>query len=481
MAQSRKSRRATRTLRPEAADLLPLYQQLLSRPVVQGYLHAAHTRLRWCLLTPLVILWGLVFQRLSADHTTDAVVSYLRAGGADGLDPAPQRSQPLSQCLHSESNSAYVQGRNRLPLAVLHSALGQVRQWIAAQYRPERLTWQGQTVRVLDGTTFRMPLRPALAKAYGRAANGRRVSDWVVAKAVAAFCLHTQAAIAFAEGRGTTSEVSLARSIIAQDPVPHSVYVADRVFGIYWLVQVTQALGHPVVVRLQNRVARWLLHTVGRKRLRSGTECRVVWAAQPRNRREADLPSVAVPGRLLYVRVQQRGYRPFDVYLFTTLLDEQRYPFTQVCGLYAQRWVGESDLRHIKTTLEMEEFDVKSPEMFRKELAAGLLTYNLICAWMTKAAQQAGVAPTDLSFSRCARRLRDFGRYGAPAWVEPGQEEAWLLERLAQCRLAKQPHKVAHEPRKVRKRPEVYPALKGSRKVARHKIKQASKNQHRLP
>jgi hypothetical protein len=477
MAQSRKSRAG----RPSAGELLPLYQELFSRPVVKGWVQAAHARLRWCLLTPLVILWGLVFQRLADDHTTDAAVCYLRAGGADRLDPDPRSPEPLSRRLRSESNSAYVQGRNRLPLAVLQSALGRVRQWIAAQYSPETLTWKGHAVRVLDGTTFRMPARPALVKAYGRAANGRGVSDWVIAKSVVAFCLHTQAAIAFTEGPGTTSEGALARRVIEQDPVPHSIYLADRAFGTYRLVQITHALGHPVVVRLRRQEARRLLQTAGRKRLPSGTEVRVVWEVQPGNHVEADLAQGPIPGRFLYLRVQQRGYRPFDVYLFTTLLDRRRYSLAAVCALYAQRWAGELDYRHVKTTLEMEEFDVKSPELFRKELAAGLLTYNLICAWMTKAAQSAGVAPTDLSFSRSARRLRDFVRSGAPAWVKPGEEETWLLGRLAQCRLAKQPNKVSHEPRKVRRRPAVYPALKGSRKVARRKIKRASKNQHRLP
>lgn len=478
MAQSR---RPSRACRPSAGDLLPLYQELFSRPVVKSYLQAAQSHLRWCLLTPLVILWGLVFQRLADDHTTDAVVCHLRAGGADDLDPDPRHAEPLSRRLRSESNSAYVQGRNRLPLAVLHGALARVDQWLAAQYGPETLTWKGHAVRVLDGTTFRMPARPALVKAYGRAAGRRGVSEWVVAKAVVAFCLHTQAAIAYAAGPGTTSEGALTRPVMAQDPVPNSVYLADRGFGRYQVVQVGHATGHPVVLRLRRQEARRLLKTVGRKRLPSGTERRVVWVPQPGNQLEADLSQAPIAGRLLYLRIQQRGYRPFDVYLFTTLQDEVRYPLADLCALYARRWGGELDYRHVKTTLEMEEFDVKSPEMFRKELAAGLLTYNLICAWMTKAAQQAGVAPTDLSFSRCARRLRDFVRQGAPAWVPPGEEETWLLERLAQCHLVRSPNKVAREPRQVRRRPQVYPALKGSRKVARRKLKKASTNQHRLP
>jgi hypothetical protein len=42
-----------------------------------------------------------------------------------------------------------------------------------------------------------------------------------------------------------------------------------------------------------------------------------------------------------------------------------------------------------------------------------------------------------------------------------------LLARLAQCRLMRQPYKIVYEPRKVRRRPQVYPALNGDRKVAR--------------
>jgi len=49
----------------------------------------------------------------------------------------------------------------------------------------------------------------------------------------------------------------------------------------------------------------------------------------------------------------------------------------------------------------MEQFEVKTSDMFRKELAAGLLTYNLICALMVKAAQIGHLLPSQLSFARC--------------------------------------------------------------------------------
>ena len=121
----------------------------------------------------------------------------------------------------------------------------------------------------------------------------------------------------------------------------------------------------------------------------------------------------------------------------------------------------------------MEEFDVRTAEMFRKELAAGLLTYNLICALMVKAAIQANIRPNQLSFSRCWRRLRDILTSYVPEWViAENQLEDWLMTRLAKCRLPHQPDKVKHEPRKVRRRPQVFPALKGSRDRARKEVLQ---------
>ena len=119
----------------------------------------------------------------------------------------------------------------------------------------------------------------------------------------------------------------------------------------------------------------------------------------------------------------------------------------------------------------MEEFDVQSTALFRKELAAGLLTYNLICAFMVKAALIADLPPSQLSFSRCWRRIQDFLLKGIPAWVyAAGSVQNYLLQRLAKCKLAHQPNKVRYEPRKVRRRPAIYPPLKGDRQTARQEF-----------
>jgi len=461
---------------PAPEELLPLFPELLPGTIVEPLVKASGVKLYWRLLTPLVILWGFIFQRLNSDHTCEAMVSHLHSGAADHLVPVDPVAGPLSKRLTSESTSAYVQGRNRLPLSVLQEALRHVFTVLAGWLRTKdaTTTWKGHAVRLLDGTTFRLHPTEAILKDYTQASNQTGTNYWVIVRSLAAFCGFSQALVAYAEAPTTTSEPALIRVVMAQDPELNSLYIEDRNFGSFRLVQVARAYHKQVVTRLNACTARLLFKGVGLPgKLRSGADYRVAWAPQPWAQLEPDLPTTPVEGRLLYVRLCQKGFRPIDLYLFTTLLDPVLYPLEEIVALYGWRWQVEIDYRHIKTTLEMDEFNVKSPEMFRKELAAGLLTYNLICALMVKAALKANLSPTRLSFSRCWRRVRDLLVQGVPAWViAQGGVEDYVLDRLAKCTLPRQPNKVAHEPRKVRRRPAVFPALKGDRQMARQQVLQ---------
>lgn len=461
---------------PTPEELLPVYQELLPCALVRVWVKASEVKLYWRLLTPLVIVWGFIVQRLQPDHTCDAVVSHLHTGAADGLVPPHPVAGRLSQRLTSESTSAYVQGRNRLPLSVLQAALRHVCSVLLGWLRAKEATttWKGHAVRLLDGTTFRLLPTEAILQEYTQASNQTGRAHWVVVRSLAAFCGFSQALIAYVEAPTSTSETALVRRVMEQDPTRNSVYVSDRNFGTFRVAQVARICQQHLLTRLNARTAQVLFRALHRPgTLQSGADHRVAWAPQPKAQVEPGLPTTPVEGRLLYARLTRKGFRPIDLYLFTTLLDVQQYPLEDLLALYGERWDVEINYRHIKTTLEMDEFNVKSPDLFRKELAAGLLTYNLVCALMTKAALKAHLSPTQLSFSRCYRRVRDLLVMGVPGWVmQQGSWEAYLLDRLAQCTVPRQPNKVAHEPRQVRRRPAVFPALKGSRQAARQKVLQ---------
>lgn len=422
--------------------------------------------------TPLVTVWGMVCQRLGRGGRSADVVSAFRGGSADDLDPQDRHAQPLSQRLHSEANAGYIQACERLPLAVLRLGRADLQASVALA-QAEVGHWHGHAVRLMDGTTYRLPARGDLPTLYGQAANQYGPSAWVTVKSVASFCLFSRTLVGHAEGAGTVSEASLLWAVLRADPERESVYVGDIGYGHYRVVQVAHASGHPLVVRLEARMARKLLRSLGLpERPASGWECPWTWQPDAAAVTEPDMPAPGIAGRLMYSRVTTATGAVIEVYLFTTLTDAVTYPLAEVTAVYARREQAELRYRDIKTTLAMEAFDVRSGAAFQRELEVGLLTFNLISALLTLAALTAEVDVAQLSFTNCLRRIRDTLQYGVPAWVSQQYARPldWLLARLAQCRLPARQHKVPFEPRAVRRRPAVFPALKGSRQDARHQL-----------
>ena len=87
----------------------------------------------------------------------------------------------------------------------------------------------------------------------------------------------------------------------------------------------------------------------------------------------------------VHLLIRQQGFRTKEIILVTTLLDAKTYTRAQLAKLYQLRWEVEVDLRHVKTTLGMDEFRGKTPQMVRQEIYAHLMAYNLLRTLMWEA------------------------------------------------------------------------------------------------
>lgn len=192
------------------------------------------------------------------------------------------------------------------------------------------------------------------------------------------------------------------------------------------------------------------------------------WAPSRADQSDPKMSVAPISGRLIYQRIERDGFRPVDLYFFTTLLDQSEYPVEELLALYGQRWHVELDLRYVKSTLDMDLLNAKSVAMIQKELWAGLAAYNLVRICMAMAAQGADLTPLSLSFAKCWRRVQRMLCALRPTDTpdEVAERLRRLLSSLAKCRLQKR-KLFRVEPRAVRRRPAVYPALKGSRDKAR--------------
>jgi hypothetical protein len=150
----------------------------------------------------------------------------------------------------------------------------------------------------------------------------------------------------------------------------------------------------------------------------------------------------------------------------TTLLDGAIYTREDIADLYHKRLHMELDIRNIKKTLSMDILSCQTPALLAKELWVHLLGYHLVRQTLAEAARSAGVTPRHVSFAGALQTLEAF---------------RWLLQCSAgegfrfACRvlyLAVGTHRIGHrpdrvEPRRVKRRVQLYPWLNQARAEAR--------------
>ncbi len=444
--------------KPSPAQLLTFFLKLLPRRALCQLPALKNLTFYDRLFTPMVTLWYLLFQRLNADHTLDAALSDARSGGADRIN------KKLSRRLRSDSTCSYSNARQRLPWQALLQALWLQAQWML-RLTPTTL-WHGLVIALIDGSTVRLRPHPGMAEELPPQRNQHRNrAYWCLLRVVVDFCALSGAALDCAMGSIHLSEQVLACQIILRSKLK-SLFLGDRNFGVFRIVQVARQAGQEVLLRLTDRRARKLL---GRA-LHPG-QYAVDWKPSSHDQLEPDCRKDSVRGRLLIAQVHRKGFRPIKLCLFTTLPDTAEFSLEQLVELYGLRWHIELNLRYLKAQMDLVQLEAKSPEMARKEWLAGLMAYNLVRGAQLCAALQVGCSPLTLSFSSVRRRLED--------WLEQSLQDqhplltswAGLLQRIARCRLPHRRKPRPNEPRAQRHLRLPYAALYGSRAVARRNLR----------
>ena len=448
------------------AQLLGLFGKLLPASTLAAWLalsdHAFYARA----FTPLITLWYLVFQRLSHKHSLSAVQEDALAGGADRLSPRGKRT--LSQLLRSEATTSFSDARKRLPLQVSQRTL---RHSAAHTHKcldiPRKL---GFKLGFVDGSTCRMRPLGDIPESFPahRTGNAKKPPYWCLARVVGVVCWATGVVLDSAMGNLKTSEQALSAEVFGAQSWEGWVLAGDRNFGVYCVARTLVAAGGQALLRLTEARARRLACSAGFT-LKPGLDAPLNWEPTHHDQCPAGVEPTAVVGRLLAVRVCPQGFRPFTLYLFTTLVDSQQCPAVTLAQVYGLRWQIELSFRYIKVQMDLGFLECRSAEMARKEWLAGLIAYNLIRWTMAAAAAVAKVPIESLSFSRAHELLLGWCLRHAN---RRRTRQSWkrLLERVAKARLPQRRKTRPPEPRAVRPFQKDVAKLYGSRAVARKQL-----------
>ena len=386
--------------------------------------------------------WGWLWQMLNHNASCREVVRQVQALCA--LQSGPRVD---------EDTGGYCQARAHLPQLLLEKALAASAR-TATQRAPALSLLGARPLKVVDGSSLRLPDTPANQKHFPQPPNQKRGCGFPVMKLVVLFCLTSGVLLARATGTLWESEARLLHRLLATLQ-PGDIVVGDRGFGNFVILALLAGAGVDFIGRVPTNSRR----VDFRQGRRLGRDDRVVcWAKGPRQGNWLSAADwAALPEqmevRVVRAQVRQRGFRSREITLVTTLLNPQLYPAAELLATYARRWRLELCLDDLKTTLGLETLKCLSPAMAEKELLVGLIAHNLLRCVMAEAAQIHDLALNRISFKGALDALRQFNHALCQTRCARRKKELWgvLLLTLARDLVPERPGR--REPRAVKRRP----------------------------
>jgi hypothetical protein len=428
----------------DPADLLELFQQLVSTEVLEGF-DTGHAGI----FSPWLVTWLMVWQRSQSNASLAEALAEAYLGPTFAYLPDCKRVRDQNISINT---SAFSQARSRLPMEAAVQVADIVFTTLTTELSP---TWQGRPAYLIDGSSLTLNHQPELVEQFPPALNQYGTSHWPVVRVVVAHELSTGLSPRWEwgpmYGPEATSETALAVGLLPRLPRA-SVIVYDRNFGIFAMTHAAVQAGHDVVVRMTAQ--RFRAVTRGMRQTGPG-EWRGEWRPSRWDRQNnPELSADAgVRGRFVEIRLT---HEKMVLLLFTT---EMTATHEELATLYRKRWNIETDIRDVKQTLQMDALSGRSVDIVEKEMLLGVVAYNLTIQVRRLASQQALVTPRELSFSRTLALLKAFAR--GESGEDPEQRNSRfdrLLKGVAQCRL---PHRGGRNyPREVIPRRRGYPERK---------------------
>jgi hypothetical protein len=434
------------------------FAKVLPAAGIEAILHEQEIAYREALYTPVVVIWAWLSQVLSVDKSLSNTVQRVLAWLA-----------PMGAALPSEDTGGYSKARQRLPLAVMKPLLQQSAQALQSEITAAQ-GWCGRRVKAYDGTTVLMLDTAANQASYPQHSNQKPGCGLPLAKLVVWFCITTGAVLTVAIANWKTSEWQLARQLYAELSA-EDVVVADSAYGTYADLAWVKATQADAVFRKHH--AR---HCDFRRGKKLGMGDHIVrWqrpAQCPKAMTQSEFEALpeSLEVREVHLSIQTPGFRPKTIILVTTLLDPKRYPKAKLAELYRLRWQAtEVNLRHLKTTLQMEMIAAKTPEMVQKDIYMHLLAYNLLRTLMWQAAQAHQQSPLQISLQATRQSFNQF----QPLLAQVAQTARQTLYRtlkeiLAALLIPDRPNRA--EPRVVKRRPKAFARMQQPRSVLKAKL-----------
>lgn len=174
--------------------------------------------------------------------------------------------------------------------------------------------------------------------------------------------------------------------------------------------------------------------------------------------------------REVCAQVQRVGHKAVELRLWTTLLDEKKYPAAELAALYAQRWEHELFYRELKHHVGASSLlKAHSEQTAQSELAGLILAASIVAEKRVAAGEQVELPPLRLSLLKIGRMLDSLCLVLHAAKGIMSEPQAEALSRRVLRLMAKEavipPRKLRRCERGVRRAVSPWPVIRSRQKL----------------
>lgn len=412
-------------------------------------------------------MWLMVSQKLGRRDSIANSVQNLRATATlDSVGSLVAKSKKFIFKSLSTHTGGLSNARQRLPLEKVELFCHHVSTVSDAQH-VEYSKLYDYSVYVMDGSTIGLSNTQELREEFHTFENQHK-SNHVAARVVVVHNVQTGVALRPEIGSLKDSEQTLIKRFLGSKQLPSkSIVIGDRNFGTFSIAFEAQQHNIIPLVRLQEGRVKKIL---GKQSIDQDGDYAVTWTASKNDLENKDIPSAAsIRGRVICTTVSQPGQRSQRLFFFTTV---KNLAVDQILDIYKRRWFIETDLRTIKSTVNLEIIKSRTPDMVRKEILLGVLGYSLIRSIIASGASSLKLDPRKLSFTQALGFIitSNICLMAAKNVKEVQIILDGFLRGLRQCILPQRKTQRIEPRALVGVRRQKFPLLKGTRSDARQKI-----------
>jgi hypothetical protein len=269
--------------------------------------------------------------------------------------------------------SSYDEATIRFPDNLLKDIFTETTNWYRAEKGEEdRIKWKGKDVYVVDGTTFKTQDTKSLRE-YFDCYREKTNQPLPVGRMEGLVNLYGGGLVAVEIDKYTSSEGKMFKKLFNKIP-PGTVVLADDLYSKFGYFSYCKNHEIDLITQKKTKEEEEILRNI------TENEKIVKWK-RGKNRKSVLYDNTKEMEESIMLR-KIEIINPEDpakkITIYTTLLDEIKYPSTDIISIFFKRWDIEISFRQIKSILKMEYLRGKTVEMVIKEIYAHLILYNII-------------------------------------------------------------------------------------------------------